>query len=73
MDEKDVFSTALVTHHRLFKYLQMPFDLKNAPETFWRPLNVILASFKWQQAILFIDDIIIFLMTPKQHLHDIKG
>lgn len=50
----------------------MPFWLKNARATFQRAVNVVLASVKWQCAIVYIDDVIIFTKTPKEHVKYIK-
>lgn len=46
----------------------MPFVLKNAPATFHRYIYVIVATVKRQYAFVYIDDITVFLMTPKEHL-----
>lgn len=46
----------------------MSFGLNNAPATFQRAMDVILASVEWQFAIVYIDDIIILSRLPEQHL-----
>lgn len=61
MDYKDVNKTVLVTYHGLFKYSQMTSELKNAPSMFQQAMDVILVSIKWQHAIVYIDDNLIFL------------
>lgn len=45
----------------------MPFGLKNAPSTFQRSIDIILASVKWQYAIEYLDDIIVFSSTVEEH------
>lgn len=65
MDEKDVNKAAFATNAGLFCYTNMSFGLKNAPATFQRATGVILASVKWQFAILYIDDIITFTQSPQ--------
>lgn len=47
INDKDVDKTAFVTHYGLFKYSEIPFGLKNAPETLQREIDVILASVNW--------------------------
>ena len=51
----------------------MPFGLKNAPATFQRAMDSILRNFKWQSALVYIDDIIIFSKTYDQHLLDVQA
>lgn len=70
---KNVCKTAFVTHHELFKYTRMIFGLKNSPATLWCPMDVILALVKWQNALVYIDDIIFFSKTPEEQLkHNMK-
>lgn len=39
----------------------MNFALKHALATFLRPMDVILSSLKWQIALVYLDDIVVFL------------
>lgn len=52
MDDKCNKETAFDTHHELFKYTRMSFELRNAPATIQHAMDVILVSMKWQQAIV---------------------
>ena len=45
----------------------MPFGLKNAPGTFKRAADVILAGFKWQFALVYLEDIIIYSSSIEEH------
>ncbi len=67
LDEDARDLTAFVSHHGLFRYKRMPFGLKNAPSTFRRAIDMILATVKWQFAIVYLDDIIIFSRTSEEH------
>lgn len=60
MGDNDIDKTAFVTNHGLFKYFQMPFGLKNAPATSQWATDIILASVKWQHALVYIENVIIF-------------
>ena len=60
MSYEDRDKTAFFSHCGLFRWLRMPFGLKNAPGTFQRAANVILAGVKWQFALVYLDDIIIY-------------
>lgn len=68
MDKIGVDETAFVTHNGLFKYARVPFVLKSTPVTFQNAMDVMLASVKWQHAFVYINYIIIFSKTEKEHL-----
>ena len=68
-EERD--KTAFVSHHGLFRCTRMPFGLKNAPGTFQRAIDIILATVRWQCAIVYLDDIVIFSNNVKEHLQHI--
>jgi transposase InsO family protein len=72
MDKADVEKTAFVTTEGLFEYKRMPFGLCNAPATFQRHLDNVLAGLKWQCCLVYIDDIIVFSTDFDQHLKDIR-
>eukprot|EP00171_Calliarthron_tuberculosum_P003135 IDg3135t1 len=46
----------------------MPFGLTNAPATFQRALDIILAGYKWQTCLVYLDDIIVFSKNEEGHL-----
>ena len=68
IEEEDKDKTAFVTHHELFRFKRMSFGLRNAPSTFQRTIDIILATAKWQYAIVYLDDIIIFSNSVEEHL-----
>ena len=45
----------------------MPFGLKNAPGTFQRAADIILASVKWQYALVYLDDVIVYSKSIEEH------
>ena len=49
----------------------MPMGLTNSPATFQRALDMILAQFKWQTCLIYIDDIIIFSRDEESHLRHV--
>lgn len=49
----------------------MKFSLKNAPEIFQRAMNAILASVKWQKAIVYLYDLIVFSDDAEKHIHQV--
>lgn len=46
----------------------MPFGLKNALGTFQRVIYVILATVKWQYALVYFKDVIILSYNVQQNL-----
>ena len=65
--------TAFITHMGLFRYLRMPFGLRNAPASFQRALDIILCGVRWQTCLIYLDDVIVFGKTTEQHLKDVDN
>ena len=65
--ERDRDKTAFVSHFGLYRWLRMPFGLKNAPATFQRAADVILAAVKWQFALVYLDDVIVYSKSVEEH------
>ena len=51
----------------------MPFGLKTAPATFQRAIDVILATVRFQCALTYLDDIVIYSPTFEQHFLDLAA
>lgn len=66
--EEDKCKTAFVTTDGLFEFNVLPFGLSNAPATFQRTINTILGSLRWDIALVYLDDIIIYSRTLIDHL-----
>jgi len=56
----------------LFKWLVMPFGLKNAPMTFMRMMDDILRPFTNNFVVLYLDDILIYRNMWVEHLQHIQ-
>lgn len=50
----------------------MPFGLCNAPSTFQRLMERIFGDQSFQSLLLYLDDVIVFSATVKQHLHRLE-
>jgi len=66
MDPQDAEKTAFVTHRGLYQWTVMPFGLCNAPATFCRLMEMVLADIVWSQCLVYLDDILAFGKDFKQ-------
>ena len=63
----DEWKTAFYSRYGLFEFLVMPFGLTNAPATAQRFINDTLREFLNQFYVIYIDDILIYSETKKEH------
>jgi len=63
--------SAFVTPDGFFQYKVMPFGMKNAPATFQRMLNKIIAGLEGCQG--YIDDVIVYGDSWEQHLSRVRS
>lgn len=68
MAEGDKEKTAFHCHLGLFQFKRMPFGLRNGPSIFQRIMQGVLSPFLWLFALVYIDDIVIFLKSWDDHL-----
>ena len=60
--------TAFITEDGFYEFKRIPFGLKNAPAHFQRAMDTILANYRWDFALAYIDDIIIFSKSADEHI-----
>jgi len=72
VDETDKEKTAFITYNGLYEFNVVPFGLCNAPATFQRLMNLLLAGLHWQICLVYLDDILIFSRTFEEHLCRLK-
>ena len=72
MDPDDAGKTAFCTRYRLYQWRVMPFGLCNAPSTFERLMEKVLAGLQWKIALLYLDDVIVFSSTVEQQLDRLR-
>ena len=60
--------TAFRTHRGLYHFRCMPFGYRNSPGFFQRVMQGVLAPFLWIFTLVYIDDIVIYSKTFKDHL-----
>ena len=71
--EEDVPKTAINTPLGHFQFKVMGFGLCNAPATFQSLMNDILRPYLRKFVVVFLDDILIFSKTFKEHLEHIRS
>ena len=59
VDADDRAKTAFVSRKGLFEFKVMPFGLCNAPATFERLMEAVLAGLNWKICLIYLDDIIV--------------
>ena len=65
---QDRHKSAFCTHIGLNKFLQLPFGLKTAPNTFQRIQNTVFADYLHQWLTVYVDDIIMWAQTHQDSL-----
>jgi len=69
--EEDKHLTAFTCHSGAWQCVRFPFGLCNAPATFQRAMDMILAGVKWQICLAHLDDVIDFSGSPEEHVQHI--
>ena len=71
MDPADKPKTAFCTPEGLFEFNVMPFGLCNAPATFQRLMDSVLAGLLWTSCLVYLDDIIVMGTSFEDHLNNL--
>ena len=58
--EGDKHKTAFPSRYGLLQYAAIPFGLTNAPATFQRLMERVLAHMNWKDCLLYIFDVLIW-------------
>lgn len=70
--ESDQKKTAFSTPTGHYEYIRMPFGLKNAPATFQKLINSVLREYLNRICVVYLDDILIFSTSLKEHIQSIN-
>lgn len=71
MAPDSVEKTAFATHSGLYEFAVMPFGLCNAPATFQRLMETVLAGLARDTCIVYLDDILVMGATLEEHLQNL--
>ena len=72
-DEAKVLIAFTIVPLGLWECECMPFGLTNAPATFQRLMESCLGELHLNWCIIYLDDIIVFSITPEEHLHRLNA
>jgi hypothetical protein len=70
--DEDVPKTSFKTHMGQFQFNVLPFGLSNAPATFQAAMNKIFAKYLHKFVVIYLDDIMIYSRTEKEHLQHLR-
>nr|GEU95049.1 putative reverse transcriptase domain-containing protein [Tanacetum cinerariifolium] len=70
--EEDILKTAFRTRYRHYEFQVMPFGLTNAPTVFMDLRNRVCKPYLDKFVIVYIDDILIYLKSKKEHEEHLK-
>jgi RNase H-like domain found in reverse transcriptase/Reverse transcriptase (RNA-dependent DNA polymerase) len=68
LDEASKDKTSFSCHAGFIRFKRMPFGLVNAPASFQRAMDIILAGVRWNCALVYMDDVIIYSRTFEEHM-----
>lgn len=61
-------TTFITEREGVWQYKRVPFGLQNAPAFFQRSMDSLLGCYRWQFALAYIDDVVIWSKTWDEHL-----
>ena len=68
VDSADADKTAFICPTGMYKFRGMPVGLCNVGATFQRLMDIVMSGLHFQVYLVYLDDIIMVLETPEQHL-----
>ena len=72
LDAESSAKSAFITHQGLHEFVRMPFGMCNAPATFQRLIEIVLAGLLWKNCFAYIDDLLVCSQTFEEHLEHLR-
>jgi transposase InsO family protein len=71
VDPADRDKTTFTSHYGIYRFIRLPFGLRNAPGTFQRAVDIILSGVKWKTCLVYLDDVIVFSPSREAHMRHV--
>jgi hypothetical protein len=72
LDPESRQKSAFTTYCGLSEFVRMPFGLCNAPATFQRLMQKVLAGLEWRTCFVYLDDILVASRSFEEHLQHLR-
>ena len=72
VEPSDRTKTAFSTPYGLYQFRVMPFGICNAPSTFQRLMELVLADLCWETCLIYLDDVIVYGHNWDEHLQRLR-
>lgn len=72
LDDTDKEKIAFSSNLGHFQFRRMPFGLKNAPSTFQRLMNSVLAGLQGIKCFVYLDDVVVYGCNLHDHNHKLQ-
>lgn len=73
LNPNDQEKTAFCTPEGHFEFRVLPFGLCNAPATFQRLMDLVLAGLQWSSCLVYLDDVIVVGRSFQEHLKNLQS
>jgi hypothetical protein len=65
---EDRDKTTFTSYYGIYRFLRLPLGSRDAPATFQMAIDIILSGVKWKTCLTYLDDVIVFSKSKKDHL-----
>lgn len=72
LDEDASQKSSFVVRNGLYRWKCMPFGLCNAPATFERLMDKVMAGLQWEILLIYLDDVIVFGKTVEEEIRRLR-